>query len=202
MDKICNICQNNEFIGISNNPNRQYAICSNCNSLERHRAFINYCTSVDRNINFINKKTLIFTPNNGICYFFKENNYNLTTANIIEGFDIILDISNMNIIEDNTYDFIILSHILYNVKYDISALCELKRIIKKDGQLFVMDSITDVRDYSISIDSNHATIGYRLYSTNSLYNILNNYFKPEIVNITDPVTYTSDTLFHYGFPSD
>lgn len=48
------------------------------------------------------------------------------------------DIQDMHMVEDETYDVIICSHVLEHVKDDRKALKELKRILKKDGKIIFL----------------------------------------------------------------
>ncbi len=45
------------------------------------------------------------------------------------------DIQNMSIVNDNTYDIVICSHVLEHVKDDQKAMSELERIINDTGKV-------------------------------------------------------------------
>lgn len=61
-----------------------------------------------------------------------------TTDLFMEGVTFRSDLQNMDMVEDETYDVIICSHVLEHVRDDRKALGELKRILKPEGKIIFL----------------------------------------------------------------
>jgi hypothetical protein len=68
---------------------------------------------------------------------FKQVNYH-TADLLIEGMDMVVDITNMPEVDSNTYDILICSHVLEHVSDDKKALSELYRVLKPGGWGIIM----------------------------------------------------------------
>jgi SAM-dependent methyltransferase len=65
--------------------------------------------------------------------------YNYRTADLYEpNVDDKVDIMNLYIYKENSFDIIICSHVLEHVRDDTKAIYELKRILKSDGNLILL----------------------------------------------------------------
>ncbi len=140
---LCPICNSSfKMFGSFGIIKRENAKCHSCGSLERHRLIFKY---VNEKFNLFNSKEKIrllhfapekifydiFSNNNNIeytaCDLFPEKyNYNgktkITKADITK-----IPFS------DNSFDFIICSHVLEHIPNDLIAMSELYRVLTKNG---------------------------------------------------------------------
>jgi SAM-dependent methyltransferase len=137
----CNIChyKANRF---KSDSWHLYSVCPNCSSGIRHRLLIASLTYLEK-FNFekiiFNKKILHFAPENSIRKLISKIAKEYKTADFYEGgysydnLDYNIDISDMKIIKDETFDCIIACDILEHVTDHIKAIEEVQRILKKGG---------------------------------------------------------------------
>ena len=78
----------------------------------------------------------------------------------MEGVDIVIDITNMDTIDSESFDFFICSHVLEHVPDDKKALSELLRILKPDGFGILMVPII-LKNDKIDEDPTVTDIGER-----------------------------------------
>jgi SAM-dependent methyltransferase len=150
----CPICDSSyRVFGPYGIKKRENAKCFNCGSLERHRLMFIY---LNERFNLFNSKSKIkllhfaperifyelFSTLDSIEYFpcdlFPDNyNYNGKTK-ITKA-----DITKIPF-EDNSFDFIICSHVLEHIPNDHLAMTELYRVLKKNGNSLLQVPI----DYS------------------------------------------------------
>ena len=116
---------------------RNYALCTNCLSLERHRLIYLY---LDRETSIFKKNTqlLHIAPEACLINIFKiSDKIKYTTADLYSPLaEIKMDIHNMPF-DNNYFDFILCNHVLEHVENDIKALSEIKRVLKKGGRAIV-----------------------------------------------------------------
>jgi predicted SAM-dependent methyltransferase len=172
----------------NNKCNQGERYCGECGSVERHRALVNL---YKKNIigDLTSKNVLIVSEgkrDNGkyyeTSYYFSKISV-LTTLDIMDHttyfkdtqrFDIYNRLENLKSINDNSFDCIICNHVLTAVEYDLTALTEISRVLKKNG-IFVMN---DGISHPIT-ESYIAKIGQftrRHYCKNDIMKILLNYF--------------------------
>jgi predicted SAM-dependent methyltransferase len=84
------------------------------------------------------KRVLHFAPEANISNILKMYTESYTTADINDDHDIKLDISNMNIINDDEFDVVIACDVLEHVKNDISAMKEIFRILNTNGYAILL----------------------------------------------------------------
>lgn len=142
---LCPICNSsfNKF-GPYGIIKRENAKCHKCGSLERHRLIFKYINEKFTLLNNNSKEKIrllhfapekifynIFSNNNGIDYtacdlFPEKYNYNGKT-----------EITKVDITKipfgDNSFDFIICSHVLEHIPNDFLAMSELYRVLTKNG---------------------------------------------------------------------
>lgn len=91
------------------------------------------------NINF-NSKTFWGEIESGNNFHFSSNKNN--------GKQFITDATDLSVIKDAKYDFLLSSHVLEHIANPIKAINEWKRVVKKDGYLvFVLPSKTHTFDW-------------------------------------------------------
>lgn len=96
------------------------------------------------NINF-NNKTFWGDFNEGENFYFIDNK---------TGKQIIADATDLSVIRDNSYDFVLSSHVIEHIANPIKALYEWKRIIKSAGYLFIVaPNMKDTYDRNRSLTS-------------------------------------------------
>ena len=78
----------------------------------------------------------------------------------MEGVDVVVDITNMDIFGSASFDFFICSHVLEHVPDDKKALSELFRILKPGGFGILMVPII-LKNYQIDEDPNVTDVGER-----------------------------------------
>lgn len=117
--------------------------CPICLSTDRERLYLLYFKK------FIFKhlskqqlqsyKILDFAPSPIFVSAIKSFGVYYQTADLYkEEVDLKIDICQMDSIEDDTYDFIICSHILEHVENPAKAVSEIKRILKSTGKAIIM----------------------------------------------------------------
>ena len=139
--RICPICRNEIRLYLPYGVNmRKNAKCPVCNSLERHRTLWlwleeNKALFVRENI-----RILQFAPEG--CFYNKfslmdhVDYYPVDINPQYKGIRDIVDIMNIQY-EDCFFDMIICNHVLEHVPNDMSALCELYRVLKNDGTAII-----------------------------------------------------------------
>lgn len=129
--------------------------CSNCNAPDRDRLYALYFNEYFKDLDINNFKLLDIAPVNHLSefllQFFPKKNYR--TADLyMDGVDDKIDLQNMNIYEDNSWDFVLCSHVLEHVEDDVKALSEIHRILKPQGKAILMVPINLGLAQSIEAD--------------------------------------------------
>jgi len=121
-------------------PVRLDSLCPSCGSLERHRLFKLWSDSHAEEMS--KKRVLHFAPEESITELVRPKAGTYTTADIIPGAaDIVLDLQSLDL-PDQSYDFVICSHVLEHVD-DQKALSELFRIVAEGGIVILMFPIIE-----------------------------------------------------------
>ncbi len=158
----CPICQNqvNEFLPLSTlyietlekfgfpysldeceTINREQYICPYCGASDRDRLYACYLDEKLSQYNADDKVLLLdIAPSQVLSHFIEKfKHVNHRTADLlVEGTDIVVDITNMPEIESDSYDILICSHVLEHVSDDKRALAELYRVLKPGGWGIIM----------------------------------------------------------------
>ena len=117
--------------------------CGSCGSSDRDRLYKLYIDKV-KGINS-SSKILDFAPSKQFGDYLKSFTKNYRSADLfIDGVDDRVDITNMSIYKNDTFDFFVCSHILEHVDDDVKALSELYRVTKKGGKGILMTPIIDI----------------------------------------------------------
>lgn len=118
--------------------------CSKCNSPDRDRLYALYLDQFFKEVDLQIFKLLDIAPTqnltNYLLKYLKKENYR-TTDLMMAGVDDVLDVQDMNLYQDNTWDFVICSHVLEHVKDDVKALKEINRVLKPGGKAILMAPI-------------------------------------------------------------
>lgn len=115
--------------------NENEYICPVCGSLDRDRLIIAFLTQ-SKLLNSVDVSILQFAPSIPIEEHLLINYPNLrySSADLyMKGVTYQIDIQDMHMISDNSYNIWICSHVLEHVADDKKALKELYRILKKNG---------------------------------------------------------------------
>lgn len=122
--------------------------CSNCGASDRDRLFAIFLEPLLKGAG--NIKLLDFAPSKTLRYLFfnRFKNIEYRTADLsMAGVDDHVDIQNLSIYNNDSWDVIICSHILEHVPDDQKALNELFRILKPKGWAIIMVPIfLDVKE--------------------------------------------------------
>ena len=119
---------------------RANAMCPKCTSLERHRfLYLHLNRHLDQNKNK-NFKVLHFAPEK--CFIKKLSSLDslsyYTSSYPKKGkANFNFDVTNIEM-NDNSFDILILNHVLEHVEDDITALNEIKRVLKPNGICLIM----------------------------------------------------------------
>lgn len=112
---------------------RVNALCPRCCSLERHRLQYLAFKEVTKNLDIKKMSMLHFAPEDFLKNIFKNIFEIYVTADLYTAdVDKKEDLAKLSI-GDNAFDFIYASHVLEHIKDDISALSEIKRVLKQGG---------------------------------------------------------------------
>jgi SAM-dependent methyltransferase len=121
-------------------------LCPNCLSLERHRLLWLY---LNQKTDFFSAElnVLNIAPEQPFIKRFKKlSNLSYTTADLESPIaDVKVDIRDMHVFKDNTFDIIICNHVLEHIDDELKALNELRRIMKPGGKAFLQVPI----DYTL-----------------------------------------------------
>ncbi len=120
------------------NDRRPNSRCPFCDSLERHRFLWLYLKR--DGFLFSRECTLLHLAPEYCLYraFKKLKNINYTSADIASPLaEIHTDITSL-IFRDNSFDFIICSHVLEHIPDDKKALMEMRRVLKPAGRAVIM----------------------------------------------------------------
>jgi SAM-dependent methyltransferase len=127
---------------------KQYS-CPLCWASDRDRLYSLYLKKHLENYTLTNKnhfRIVDFAPSQSLSYFIRKtlnnilpNKYEYKTADLMmTGVDDQVDLTNLNIYEDNSFDFFICSHVLEHIPDDRKAMQELYRILKHGGEGIAM----------------------------------------------------------------
>jgi O-antigen biosynthesis protein len=115
--------------------------CPKCYSTDRERLYAWY---LKNQAVFAKEDSILdFAPSIGFSNWIKLNyDCNYVTADLfVEGMDVQTDIEKMDVFTNNSFDFIICSHILEHVNNDQQAMRELFRVLKNQGKAIVMTPV-------------------------------------------------------------
>tara|TARA_B100000575_G_C23136454_1_gene660332 strand:+ start:1600 stop:2355 length:756 start_codon:yes stop_codon:yes gene_type:complete len=127
---------------------RRRIICFRCGSDERMRQIIAFFSPIDLN----NQKILHFAPEEKIFNFFNTQGANVTVADIdidrYENFDN-LALIDLNKFEgypelNNSFDFIVLNHVLEHINNHVESLKVLNSFLKPDGKLIITTPVSPI----------------------------------------------------------
>ncbi|MCF8428671.1 MAG: class I SAM-dependent methyltransferase [Bacteroidia bacterium] len=112
-------------------------LCNECEASDRDRLTALYFSKIYDNTE---KKLLDIAPYAPLSNFFKKHkNLKIRTADYYaDGVDDKVDITNMHIYNNETYDIIICMHVLEHVENELAGMSELYRVMKKGGWGVIM----------------------------------------------------------------
>lgn len=112
---------------------RQDVLCPSCTSLPRHRILASWCLSHKEAL--VGKDILYFAPEPGMVRWLISQKIKYTTADLFDEFtDLRLDIQATGL-PDDSYDVVICNHVLEHVDNYMTALKEVRRILRPGGIL-------------------------------------------------------------------
>lgn len=133
---ICPICNYKGAFESFGLKLRKNARCPKCKSLERHRLYY----VVIKNFGALGR-SLHIAPERSLVELIKKQSLTYTPADLSTGEDI-QDLP----FKDESFDFIMCSHVLEHVEDDIKAMKELHRVLSKTGIAIIQVPISDRRN--------------------------------------------------------
>ena len=90
-----------------------------------------------------NQTILDFAPSKGLSKWIKSNyKCKYVTADLyMDNVDVKTDIENMSVFKDESFDFVICSHVMEHVSNDKLAMKEIHRVLRKSGAAIIMSPI-------------------------------------------------------------
>ena len=179
---------NTKTPGKSETLNKEEYLCPRCGASDRDRLIISFLIKEGLQKASEGAKVLQFAPANSISYWIEYNCPHIeyhTTDLYMDNVTFKSDIQDMSIVEDNTYDLIICSHVLEHVQNDKKAMEEMKRILKPDGKVAFLVPINLEQEFieeewGLTEEENWRRFGQgdhcRRYSKKGLLDRLNKYF--------------------------
>lgn len=116
------------------NIEKQY--CPHCKSTDRERLYALY---LDRFMDLAESSVLDIAPSGGLRNLLKKKSKNYRCTDFFKNdVDDKLDVCDMHLYPDNTFDFLVCSHVLEHVPDDAKAMKELHRVLRPGGKGIVM----------------------------------------------------------------
>ncbi len=115
----------------------------NCGVSDRDRMYKLYIDGYDLPAGD-ESQLLDFAPSEQLSTYLKTKTKRYRSADLfMKNVDDKIDITNMKLYQDNSFDFFVCSHILEHVESDAKALSELYRVLKPGGCGILMTPIID-----------------------------------------------------------
>ncbi len=186
---------------------RPNSVCLHCCCIDRTRW--QYYT-IKNHTDILTGKcdVLHIAPERGILEKIRQNpECNLYTGDIRPGVaDHVVDLTNMAEINDNSFDYVIVNHVMEHIPKEKDAFFEISRVLRSDGRLVLsfpicMDQDTYEDDSIDTDDKRLAYYGqkdhYRLYGRDFKERIEGFGFKVEVY--TPDKELSEDDIDKYGF---
>ena len=200
----CNVCgwEGFKFRAIAGASYIRYnASCPGCGSAERQRALIEYLNKKgslsEKGINILD-----IGPVRGFRTYFEAKGCNYISIDLISSTAMVkMDATQMSF-SDDTFDFIICSHVLEHIKDDIRAIKEMFRVLRSEGVCYIMVPFNRNRTDSIEYEKpNILEIGHvRAYGLDILDRIKSVWFKVEMINLIAELG--KDNISRYGIGTE
>lgn len=132
---VCPICDyEGPFAGFKNfGGQRKHAICPRCGSYERHRLQYLVLRDVVGLLDGKNIRMLHFAPEDSFRQIFSKHIKGYETADLfMAGVDHKVDIRALPF-PDGSYDMVLASHVLEHIREDVTAISEIRRILRPGG---------------------------------------------------------------------
>ena len=108
--------------------------CKNCGATDRDRLMALYFKKEFKHENCKNKSLLDFAPSKPLLKLLSNFNFMYRSADLyMDNVDDCVDIRDMSLYKDSSFDVFICSHILEHIDKDLKAMQELYRITKVGG---------------------------------------------------------------------
>ncbi len=185
-----------KYFGQNEHLNIEKYSCPICNSSDRDRLYASFFIQFELGKEK-NKKLLHVAPAWQLNNRFLVKHFDVTTTDLnMDNVDYKLNIEDMKIFNDNTFDYFICSHVLEHVNHPDKALKELYRILRPGGKGIIMAPIIPELEKTLE-DPNHKTEAeriknygqsdhFRLFAKNDFTNrITNANFKLKTFGVND-----------------
>jgi SAM-dependent methyltransferase len=151
-----------KYFGCNEHFNASQYSCPICSANDRDRLYVHYISNTYLKNNTDKKLRFLEIAPSNVTKFLKSKNYDIKTADLMmPDVDYKVNVENMACFKDNTFDFIIFSHVLEHVENPNKALKEIYRILKPGGEAIIMAPVIPQLEKTLE-DKSHKTSFERL----------------------------------------
>ena len=151
-----------QFFGMNEHTNVASYSCPICKAADRDRLYAEYFKNIIKIKRKSSYSLLHIAPSWSLNNFFLKKYFNITTCDLLmKNVDYNLNIEDMNDFDDNSFDFVICSHVLEHVQNTGLALSEISRVLQYKGKAIIMAPIIPSLKNTIE-DSKHITKEQRM----------------------------------------
>lgn len=203
----CNICGTHRDY-FTTFGGRAQARCGGCLGFERQRIFkFAYDVFISREFSIDGKDVLACCPGDAEIKYLLKPARRLVTFDVrpVQWFDLQMNISDMNRVDDASFDCLVAMAVLQHVERDHEAIEEAWRVLRPGGRFFVQASNKTNQPTRIS-DNLAAHYGqealdkyrvgtYRIYGDLDLIRLMAHRFIVKTFYGIDPITLNQDCIF-------
>lgn len=131
-----------KYFGENEHLNIKKYKCPNCSAPDRDRFYAAYFSQIEKVTEDSKKLLLHVAPSWPLNNKYLIKYFNVITTDLMmPKVDYLLDVEDMNIFEENKFDYLICSHVLEHVNNPDKALVEILRVLKPGGKAILMAPI-------------------------------------------------------------
>jgi len=198
----CNVCgwEGYRFKAIAGASYiRCNAFCPRCGSGERQRALITYLNKKG-SFNRAGKRYLDMGPVRGFRAYFQARGGDYVSMDLDSPLAMVKTDATRMGFPDDTFDFIISSHVLEHIKDDSRAIKEMRRVLRDDGTCYIMVPLSKSRRNTVEYEKpNPLDPGHvRSYGMDVVERIKSAGFRVEQVDLVAEASQDEARLYGLG----
>lgn len=189
---------------------RKHSLCLHCNSIDRER-WQYYVISRHTDLLKGSCTVLHIAPEKWLMNIIKANNDCIYFGGDIRPgvADHVVDLTHMPEFENNFFDYVIVNHVMEHIPKEKAAFDEIKRVLKKEGQLILSFPICkDMQTFEDeSVDTDEKRLFYygqenhvRLYGSDYQNHVSSFGFRVRVFSPSDELS--AEEIEKYGLISD